>query len=67
MTTTSQPADRTAWQTLEPTDPPLSVWVVSLSAVNLGLVTRREREPVWSSTVFPDPAPAVVGVDKALP
>ena len=27
--------------------------VVSLSAVNLGLVMRREREPVWSSPVFP--------------
>ena len=27
--------------------------VVSLSAVNLGLVMRREREPVWSRPVFP--------------
>jgi P-type Ca2+ transporter type 2C len=27
--------------------------VVSLSAVNLGLVMRREREPAWSSPVFP--------------
>jgi Ca2+-transporting ATPase len=26
---------------------------VALSAVNLGLVMRREREPVWSSPVFP--------------
>ncbi len=27
--------------------------VVALSAVNLGLVMRREREPAWSSPVFP--------------
>ena len=27
--------------------------IVALSAVNLGLVMRREREPVWSSPVFP--------------
>jgi Ca2+-transporting ATPase len=27
--------------------------VVALSAVNLGLVMRREREPVWSSPIFP--------------
>ena len=27
--------------------------IVSLSAVNLGLVMRREREPAWSSPVFP--------------
>jgi Ca2+-transporting ATPase len=27
--------------------------VVSLSAVNLGLVMRREREPAWSQPVFP--------------
>jgi Ca2+-transporting ATPase len=27
--------------------------VVAMSAVNLGLVMRREREPVWSSPVFP--------------
>jgi Ca2+-transporting ATPase len=27
--------------------------VVSLSAVNLGLVMRRERQPVWSQPVFP--------------
>jgi Ca2+-transporting ATPase len=27
--------------------------VVALSAVNIGLVMRREREPVWSSPVFP--------------
>ena len=27
--------------------------LVALSAVNLGLVMRREREPVWSSPVFP--------------
>ena len=27
--------------------------VVAFSAVNLGLVMRREREPVWSSPVFP--------------
>jgi Ca2+-transporting ATPase len=26
---------------------------VALSAVNLGLVMRREREPVWSPPVFP--------------
>jgi Ca2+-transporting ATPase len=27
--------------------------VVALSAVNMGLVMRREREPVWSSPIFP--------------
>jgi Ca2+-transporting ATPase len=27
--------------------------IVSFSAVNLGLVMRREREPVWSSPIFP--------------
>jgi len=27
--------------------------IVSLSAVNLGLVMRREREPAWSPPVFP--------------
>jgi Ca2+-transporting ATPase len=27
--------------------------IVAVSAVNLGLVMRREREPVWSSPVFP--------------
>jgi Ca2+-transporting ATPase len=27
--------------------------VVALSAVNLGLVMRREREPAWSSPIFP--------------
>ena len=27
--------------------------VVALSSVNMGLVMRREREPVWSSPVFP--------------
>ncbi len=27
--------------------------VVALSAVNLGLVMRREREPPWSAPVFP--------------
>jgi P-type Ca2+ transporter type 2C len=27
--------------------------VVAFSAVNLGLIMRREREPVWSSPVFP--------------
>ena len=27
--------------------------IVAMSAVNLGLVMRREREPVWSSPVFP--------------
>ena len=27
--------------------------IVSLSAVNLGLVMRREREPAWSSPLFP--------------
>jgi P-type Ca2+ transporter type 2C len=27
--------------------------VVAMSAVNLGLVMRREREPVWSSPIFP--------------
>ena len=27
--------------------------IVALSAVNLGVVMRREREPVWSSPVFP--------------
>src|SRR5262249_27246524 len=27
--------------------------VVALSAVNLGVVLRREREPAWSSPIFP--------------
>jgi Ca2+-transporting ATPase len=27
--------------------------VVALSAVNLGLIMRREREPAWSSPIFP--------------
>jgi Ca2+-transporting ATPase len=27
--------------------------IVALSAVNLGLVMRREREPVWSRPIFP--------------
>jgi Ca2+-transporting ATPase len=27
--------------------------IVSLSAVNLGLVMRREREPAWSGPLFP--------------
>ena len=27
--------------------------IVAMSAVNLGLVMRREREPVWSSPIFP--------------
>ena len=27
--------------------------VVALSAVNMGLVMRREREPVWATPVFP--------------
>jgi Ca2+-transporting ATPase len=27
--------------------------IVALSAVNLGVVMRREREPAWSSPVFP--------------
>ena len=27
--------------------------IVALSAVNLGLVMRREREPPWSSPLFP--------------
>jgi Ca2+-transporting ATPase len=27
--------------------------IVALSAVNLGIVMRREREPAWSSPVFP--------------
>ena len=31
----------------------LSTVVVALSAVNLGIVMRREREPAWSSPVFP--------------
>ena len=39
------------------TDPSASMTmafaVVALSAVNLGLVMRREREPFWSSPVFP--------------
>ena len=56
MTTTSQPADQTAWHTLEVAEPPSSVWVVSLGAVNL--VTRREREPVCSPPVFAVPPAA---------
>jgi Ca2+-transporting ATPase len=39
------------------TDPSISMTmafaVVSLSAVNLGVIMRREREPAWSSPVFP--------------
>jgi len=27
--------------------------IVALSAVNLGVVLRREREPAWSSPIFP--------------
>ena len=35
--------------------------VVALSAVNMGLVMRREREPVWSSPIFPYFACIIVG------
>jgi Ca2+-transporting ATPase len=39
------------------TDPSIAMTmafaVVSLSAVNLGVVMRREREPAWSSPIFP--------------
>jgi len=39
------------------TDPSASMTmafvIVALSAVNLGLVMRREREPAWSSPIFP--------------
>jgi Ca2+-transporting ATPase len=39
------------------TDPSVSMTmafaIVALSAVNLGLVMRREREPAWSSPIFP--------------
>ena len=35
--------------------------IVSLSAVNLGLVMRREREPAWSSPVFPFLAWIILG------
>ncbi len=48
-----------AWGPDEPstTDPSVSMTmafaVVALSAVNLGLVMRREREPCWSPPIFP--------------
>lgn len=48
-----------SWGPDEPstTDPSVAMTmafaVVALSAVNLGLVMRREREPVWSAPVFP--------------
>ena len=48
-----------AWGPDEPstTDPSVSMTmafaVVALSAVNLGLVMRREREPWWSAPIFP--------------
>jgi Ca2+-transporting ATPase len=48
-----------AWGPDEPstTDPSVSMTmafaIVALSAVNLGLVLRREREPLWSPPVFP--------------
>ena len=48
-----------AWGPDEPstTDPSASMTmafaVVALSAVNLGVVMRREREPAWSSPIFP--------------
>ena len=48
-----------AWGPDEPstTDPSISMTmafaVVALSAVNIGLVMRREREPSWSAPVFP--------------
>jgi Ca2+-transporting ATPase len=48
-----------SWGPDEPstTDPSQSMTmafaIVALSAVNLGLVMRREREPVWSRPIFP--------------
>jgi Ca2+-transporting ATPase len=48
-----------SWGPDEPSteDPSVSMTmtfaVVALSAVNMGLVMRREREPVWSTPVFP--------------
>jgi Ca2+-transporting ATPase len=48
-----------SWGPDEPstTDPSVSMTmafaIVALSAVNLGLVMRREREPAWSAPVFP--------------
>jgi P-type Ca2+ transporter type 2C len=48
-----------AWGPDEPstTDPSVSMTmafaIVALSAVNLGLVMRREREPLWSPPIFP--------------
>jgi Ca2+-transporting ATPase len=48
-----------AWGPDEPstTDPSVSMTmafaIVALSAVNLGLVMRREREPWWSAPIFP--------------
>jgi Ca2+-transporting ATPase len=48
-----------SWGPDEPstTDPSVAMTmafaVVALSAVNLGVVMRREREPAWSSPVFP--------------
>lgn len=48
-----------AWGPDEPstTDPSVSMTmafaVVALSAVNLGLIMRREREPLWSPPIFP--------------
>jgi Ca2+-transporting ATPase len=48
-----------AWGPDEPstTQPSISMTmafaVVAMSAVNMGLVMRREREPVWSSPIFP--------------
>jgi Ca2+-transporting ATPase len=48
-----------AWGPDEPstTDPSVSMTmafaIVALSAVNLGLVLRREREPFWSPPIFP--------------
>jgi P-type Ca2+ transporter type 2C len=47
------------WGPDEPstTDPSISMTmafaVVALSAVNLGVIMRREREPAWSSPIFP--------------
>ena len=48
-----------AWGPDEPstTDPSVSMTmafaIVALTAVNLGLVLRREREPFWSAPIFP--------------
>ena len=48
-----------AWGPDEPstTDPSMSMTmafaIVALSAVNFGLVMRREREPWWSAPIFP--------------